>query len=153
MKTQRVIVATAALLLALAWTAVSARAGLPTEVDEGLKSSKFVYMSSTRKDGTLGKASEIWFLYHQGAVYVGTSPKSWRARRIKWGRPQAKIWVGTPTGPAFMATGQVVKEPETEKVLLETFARKYPDGWGKYEANFRKGFADGSRILIKYTPN
>jgi hypothetical protein len=46
-----------------------------------------------------------------------------------------------------------VNEPETQAVLLETFARKYPDGWKKYEESFRKGFADGNRLLIRYAPD
>ena len=126
---------------------------LPAPIEEGLKTSKFVYISSTRKDGNLSKPAEIWFMFHAGAVYVGTSPKSWRAKRIGWKRPQAKIWVGKADGPAFTATGTFVTDPTTQERLLQTFARKYPDGWGKWEKSFRDGFKDGSRVMIKYTPN
>jgi hypothetical protein len=126
---------------------------LQKDLQDQLASSTFVYISSTRKDGTLSRPAEIWFLWHKGSVYVGTPPTTWRVRRIGWGRPQAKIWVGKPDGPSFTATGAVVSEPETQAILLETFARKYPDGWKKYEESFKKGFADGSRVLVRYTPD
>lgn len=126
---------------------------LPAPIEEGLKTSKFVYISSTRKDGNLSKPAEIWFMFHDGAVYVGTSPKSWRAKRIGWKRPQAKIWVGKSDGPAFTAIGTFVNDPATQELLLKTYAQKYPDGWGKWEKSFRDGFKDGSRVMIKYTPN
>lgn len=125
---------------------------LPAPIEDGLKTSKFVYISSTRKDGSLSKPAEIWFMFHDGAVYVGTSPKSWRAKRIGWKRPQAKIWVGKPDGPSFTATGAFVNDPAAQERLLKTFAEKYPDGWGRWEKSFRDGFKDGSRVLIKYTP-
>jgi hypothetical protein len=126
---------------------------LPKNLQDQLASSTFVYISSTRKDGTLSRPAEIWFLWHKGSVYVGSAPTTWRARRIRWGRPQAKIWIGKSDGPSFTATGAIVNEPETQAILLETYAKKYPDGWGKWEENFRKGFADGSRVLIRYTPD
>jgi hypothetical protein len=126
---------------------------LPKDLQDLLASSTFVYISSTRKDGTLSTPAEIWFLWHKGSVYVGTPPTTWRVRRIRWGRPQAKIWIGRPDGLSFTATGAVVNEPEAQAALLETFARKYPDGWKRYEESFRKGFADGSRVLVRYTPD
>lgn len=126
---------------------------LSASLEDGLKTSKFVYISSTRKDGSLSRPAEIWFMYHGGAVYVGTSPKSWRAKRIGWKRPQAKIWVGKSDGPSFVASGAFVSDAATQDLLLKTFAQKYPDGWGKWEKSFRDGFKDGSRVLIKYTPS
>jgi hypothetical protein len=125
---------------------------VPAAAREQLATAKYVYISSTRKDGSLSKPAEIWFMSDHGAVYVGTPPTSWRARRIKAGRPQAKIAVGKPDGPSFTATGAVVKDPALQTLMMETYAKKYPDGWPKYEQKFRSGFADGSRILIKYTP-
>ncbi len=139
------------LLLLLSVTPVVARE-LSKEFDEKLASSTFVYISSTRKDGTLSRPAEIWFLWHKGSVYVASAPTTWRVRRIRWGRPQAKIWIGKPDGPSFSATGAVVDDPEVKKVLLDTFARKYASGWQRWEESFRTGFADGSRVLVRYTP-
>jgi hypothetical protein len=127
-------------------------AALSDSLQHDLATSKYVYIASTRKGGQLGKPAEIWFLYHDGAVYVGTPPTSWRAKRIKAGRPQAKIWVGKPDGPSFLATGAIVNDPKVVDVMLQTYATKYPDGWKTHEEKFRSGFKDGSRVLIKYTP-
>lgn len=135
----------------LAGTAV-ADGGLAEKFDKALSTAKYVYIASTRKDGTLGKPAEIWFLYRNGAVYVGTPQTTWRVRRIKAGRPAAKIWVGSSEGPSFQATGSLVKDADVERAMLEAYAKKYPDGWSRYEKNFRDGFADGSRVIVKYTP-
>jgi hypothetical protein len=141
------------LLFVALWASPTTAGELPKNLQDLLASSTYVYISSTRKDGTLSRPAEIWFLWHKGSVYVASPPTTWRVRRIRWGRPQAKIWIGKPDGPSFTASGAVVNEAETYPILLETYARKYPDGWKKYEESFRKGFADGSRVLIRYTPN
>ena len=130
----------------------SAFAELSPDIKSALTNAKFVYISSTRKDGSLGKPAEIWFMYHDGAVYVGTPPTSWRARRIKKGRPQVKIAVGKPDGPSFMATGAIINDPALYPVMFETYSKKYPEGWSHFEEKFRSGFKDGSRVLIRYTP-
>jgi hypothetical protein len=126
---------------------------LPKNLQDLLASSTYVYISSTRKDGALSRPAEIWFLWRNGSVYVASAPTTWRVRRIRWGRPLAKIWIAKPDGPSFTATGAVVNEPDMYPILFDTFARKYPDRWKSYEDNFRKGLADGSRVLIRYTPN
>lgn len=142
------------LLLGLLLASSSATAGdLSKDLQDALASSTFVYISSTRKDGTLSRPAEIWFLWHKGSVYVASEPTTWRVRRIGWGRPAAKIWIGKLDGPSFLATGAVVDEPDVRGVLLETYARKYPDGWKSWDQKFRQGFADGRRVLVRYTPN
>ena len=127
-------------------------ATLAPEIVRALETSPYVYISSTRKDGSLGRPAEIWFMWYEGAVYVGTRPASWRVRRIQAGRPQAQIAVGRVDGPAFRATGSIVRDRAIEEHLLETFARKYPDRWPSHAEAFRSGFADGSRVLVKYLP-
>ncbi|MEO8603654.1 MAG: hypothetical protein ABI629_13860 [bacterium] len=137
----------AALLLPLA-----AVAALPPDVQQQLANAKYVYISSTRKDGALSKPAEIWFMWHDGAVYVGTRPTSWRVKRIQAGRPDAKIAVGKADGVSFTATGSLVKDAKTEALLMQTYAKKYPDGWATHAENFRSGFKDGSRVVVKYVP-
>ncbi len=141
-----------ALLIVMLCGASARAAELSAEIKSALTSSKYVYIASTRKNGTLSKPAEIWFLYHDGAVYVGTPPTTWRARRIKAGRTTAKIWVGKPDGPSFMATGAIVNEPAVYPVMFETYAKKYAGDWSKIEDKFRTGFKDGSRVLIKFVP-
>jgi hypothetical protein len=136
-------------LLLLPWPAT---AGLSPDLQKALETSKFVYISSTRKSGSLSQPAEIWFIFHDGAVYVGTRPTSWRVKRIKAGRPDAKIAVGSVDGPSFMATGSLVSDPTVQELMLKTYAKKYPEGWQTHENAFREGFKDGSRVLVKYSP-
>ena len=140
------------LLVGLLFVPPSFAADLPKDVQDSLASVTYVYISSTRKDGNLSRPAEIWFLWHKGSVYVASAPTSWRAKRIRWGRPDAKIWVGKPDGPSFLATGAIVNEPDVLPVLFKTFAQKYSERWSSYEESFRKGLADGSRVLIRYKP-
>jgi hypothetical protein len=148
---KRLIRASAALLFALlfAWPAPGA---LSPDIQKALESSQYVYISSTRKDGSLSRPAEIWYMYHDGAVYVGTRPNSWRVRRIKAGRPDAKIAVGNATGPSFTATGSLPNDAAMQELMLKEYARKYPQGWQTHEQSFRQGFKDGSRVLVKYVP-
>jgi hypothetical protein len=125
---------------------------LSAEQQKALESSKYVYIQSTRADGSLGKAAEIWFMYHNGAVWVCSPPTTHRVKRIQAGKTGATIAIGKPDGPSFKAKGSLVKDPEANKALFETFAKKYADGWSSYEKQFKEGLANGSRTLVKYDP-
>ena len=127
-------------------------AALPTDVDRALRESQYVYIQSERKSDTFGKPAEIWFMYDGGAVLVGTSPTSWRVKRIKAGRKRARIAVGKVDGPSFEAMGQLVHDAAVEQRLLAEFGRKYPDGWKRFEDRFREGFKSGDRVIVRYTP-
>jgi len=161
----------AAVLTTLCVLPAPATAELPAAVAKQLANAKYVYIASTRKDGGLSRPSEIWFLYHRGAVYVGTPKRSWRVRRIKAGRTAAKIWVGKPDGhalmtvterelqdlPSFMATGAVVEDPRVRNLMLATYAKKYHEpgsyvDWESAEEEFKSGFRDGERVLVRYKP-
>lgn len=146
----------------LAWVALAAlvvvappsasAASLSETQLKQLAESKYVYVSSQRKDGSFSPPAEIWFMVHDGSVWVGTLKKSWRARRIAAGRTAAKVRIGSPTGPEFDATAAIVSDAAAWKVLFDSLARKYPDGWPKHEKAFRDGAADGTRVLIRYSP-
>ncbi len=125
---------------------------LGPEIQAGLRDSSYVYLASQRKDGAFGEPAEIWFMFAEGAVWVGTRKSSWRAKRIRAGRPAATIAVGTREGPTLTATGAIVKDEKMYATMFRTFAKKYPSGWRKHEEGFRTGFADGSRVLIRYDP-
>ena len=125
-------------------------AGISTEQQKALDSAKYVYIQSARKDGTLGSPAEIWFFHHQGAVWVCSPKTTHRVKRIQARQTKAKVAIGKKDGPSFNAKGSVVKDEAVNKVMFETFAKKYADGWSSYEKQFKEGLADGSRTLIKY---
>lgn len=133
-------------------TAPARSASLTPELQQALDSSKYVYIQSERKDGTLGQPAEIWFMHYNGAVWVASPTTTHRVKRIQAGQTKAKVWIGKTNGPAFDAKGSIVTDPEVNKVLFDTFAKKYADGWSSFEKSFRDGLANGSRVLIKYEP-
>ena len=142
----------ASLTVLLATLVTTAAAALSPDVDRALHDAKYVYVQSERKSGQLGKPAEIWFYYDGKAVYVGTPPTSWRVRRLKAGRKKAHIAVGKADGPAFDATGEVVKDAAAEQKMMDEYARKYPEGWARFADKFREGFKSGERVLVRYTP-
>ena len=146
--------ATVLALVAVALLANRAGAGGPLDpaLEAKLASSPYVYVSSLRKDGAFSKPAEIWFLWHDGAVWVGTPPTTWRVKRIKAKRPMARIAVGSVDGPTFFARGAVVNDAKVADLMFATYAKKYPDRWPGYAEKFQTGMKDGSRVLVRYTP-
>jgi hypothetical protein len=130
----------------------AAWAKLTPDLSKALGEARYVYIQSERKSGEFSKAAEIWFFVDGGIVYVGTRPTSWRVKRIKAGRPLARIAIGSPQGPSFEATGKLVKDAALEAKLMAAFAKKYPEGWATHADNFRDGFRSGDRVLVAYTP-
>lgn len=130
---------------------VAARADVPSpEVVRALETSSYVYVATQRKDGSFGSPAEIWFMWDDGAVWMASPTTTWRVKRIKAGRPAARITVGSRSGPTFTARGAIVRDPAMYDRLYATFAKKYPDRWPGYETRFRDGLRDGSRVLMRY---
>ncbi|GIW40593.1 MAG: hypothetical protein KatS3mg076_1170 [Candidatus Binatia bacterium] len=136
---------------ALAAGPVSA-GGFDPALREALERSRYVYIQSQRPDGTFGRKAEIWYHFDGESVWVASSAKSYRVRRIRSGRTAARIFVGRPDGPSFEAEGRVVVDPAREAELLSVFSRKYSADWGRWEEAFRRGFASGERVLVRYGP-
>ena len=135
------------------YTPVTAATGaLSGAMQQLLDTSKYVYIQSERKSGNLGSKAEIWFFHHDGAVWVGTPVSTHRVKRIQAGRTKAKVWIGSKDGSSFDATGSLVTDEAVNEIMYKTFEKKYADGWSTYEDHFRKGFADGSRTLVRYDP-
>ena len=91
---------------------------------------------------------------------------SWKARSVAKGLDRARIWVGDHggwtrvlghneafrAGPSFDARAALVRDEALLDRLLSIFEAKYPDEIGKWRDRMRKGYADGTRVLIRYTP-
>lgn len=148
---RRVLPTTAAALALLVSMAVAA--DLPADITGHLEKDPYVYIASTRKSGDLGAAAEIWFDWNGKTVLVGTSVDSYRVKRIQAGRTAARIWVENNEGPWFGATGELVKDEAAQNAMIAAFAKKYGAAFeGKWQAKFREGFAQGTRVLVRYTP-
>jgi len=126
-----------------------------------------VYVSPLRADGRESAChGEVWFGWLDGAVVVITGSERWKARALARGLDRARIWVGDHgtwkgliganeefrKAPAFEARAAIAKDAQLLDRLLATFERKYPEEIGRWRDKMRKGFADGSRVLIRYTP-
>jgi hypothetical protein len=127
-------------------------ARLSPEQRSALEKATYVYISSTRKDGTPSKEAEIWFMLYDDSIWVGSAPTSWRVKRIRWHRPDATIHIGTPDGPSLRARGELVTDEKLYDKLCDTFAVKYSSRWPRWDKSFREGLRSGERVLVRYTP-
>jgi hypothetical protein len=128
------------------------------------KSSPLVYVSPLLANGSESRChGEVWFFMDGGDVVLATATKTWKARALELGRDRARVWVGdfgpyskTPekvkTAPNIVAKASHDKDPAVFARLLAAYAVKYPDEWAKWKPRFESGNADGSRIVIRYSP-
>jgi len=157
----------AALAGALAPRALARAAAAEPALDAALERSGFVYVSPLRADGQESTChGEVWFGWLDGAVVLITARERWKARAVLSGQDRARIWVGDHgtwkqligksedfrRAPSFEARAAIAKDPALLERLLATFERKYPEEIGRWRERMRQGFADGSRVLIRYTP-
>ena len=140
---------------------------LAPELTRALEKSPFVYVSPLRSDGRESAChGEVWYGWLDGSVVLITSAESWKARSLDRGLERARLWVGDygrwkrvvgrneafRSGPSFEARATVAREEALLERLLEVYQRKYPEEIGRWRERFRSGFADGTRVLIRYAP-
>ena len=157
----------AALAGALAPRALARAAAVDAPLAAALEKSPYAYVSPLRSDGRESSChGEVWYGWLDGSVVVITGSERWKARALAKGLDRARIWVGDHgtwkgmlganeefrRAPAFDARAALSKDAKLLDRLLATFERKYPDEIGEWRDKMRKGFADGSRVLIRYTP-
>ncbi|MDG2335400.1 MAG: hypothetical protein P8Q97_14345 [Myxococcota bacterium] len=137
---------------------------LPKATQEALDTSPLVYISPLLADGKESRChGEVWFFVDGGSVVIVTATDRWKANAVRQGRDQARLWVGDfgqvgrsgdryRKAPSFVADAEIISDRAVFDRLLESFAKRYPDGWAKWKPRFEKGFADGSRVMIRYSP-
>jgi hypothetical protein len=138
---------------------------LSPDIVQALSESPLVYLSPLDHNGNPSRCqAEIWFVMVQDALLVCTDSKSWRARAAATARQHTQIWVGDvgvwETGfdrhlklPSLRATASIEGAPEAVEAALEAFGEKYPIQWLLWGNRFRRGLADGSRVMLSYWPN
>ena len=71
-------------------------------------------------------------------------------------RANALCFLGHDQGfrqaPSFEARAEAVKDDALLERLLAIYAKKYPDEIDKWRDRMRRGYTDGTRVLIRYTP-
>lgn len=151
---------TAAALLA---PAVLVRAA---ELEEALRDSRFVYVSPLLADGAESTChGEVWYAWLDGAAVVITASDGWKARALRRGLDRARVWVGDHgrwkqllgrneafrQAPHFDARVEAVKDAALLDSTLAVFETKYPAEIGQWRDKMRSGYADGSRVLLRYS--
>lgn len=130
---------------------------------EALASSKLVYLTPIKRDGEESRCkAEIWFAFHDDAVFVVTPATAWRAKAVGLGLTRARLWVGEfgvwtraegafRAAPELMATAAFETAAETRAQVLAIMGEKYAgQGWGNWGPRFEQGLADGSRVMLRY---
>jgi hypothetical protein len=138
------------------------------EFESALASSLFVYVSPLRSDASESRChAEVWYGWIDGAVVLITGRDRWKARAVARGLDRARIWVGDygrwkrligkdegfRKGPSFVARAEFVRDAALLDRLLAIYEKKYPEEIGDWRVPMRSGFADGSRVLIRYRPD
>lgn len=139
-------------------------AALPDATSTALSESDLIYLTPIKSDGSESTChAEVWFAYDGSDLYVCTSTQAWRARAIAQGLDQVRLWVGEHgtwtdsdgafrQAPELMATGIIETDPAGVERGLEVLGDKYSLQWIVWGPRFRNGLAEGSRVMLRYTP-
>jgi len=131
---------------------------------EALVATDLIYLTPIRADGTESRCqAELWFASDGTDIYVVTAAAAWRARAVADGLDRARIWVGdlgvwTRTDgryrnlPQVEASAAFVTDSGEHARVLKLFGSKYPLGWVLWGPRFRRGLANGSRVMLRYQP-
>ncbi|MAJ60128.1 MAG: hypothetical protein CBC48_09130 [bacterium TMED88] len=137
---------------------------LPKETEQAMRTSPLIYVSPLRSNGQESRChGEVWFFEDEGDAVIFTARDRWKATAVRDGLDQARIWVGDvgPVGrsggrfrqePSFKASASLDTSSETFSHLMTSFAKRYPDEWGKWAPRFQKGWDQGTRVMIRYRP-
>jgi hypothetical protein len=142
---------------------------LPEPALQQLGTSKFVYVSPLKKDGSESTChGEVWFAWLDGCVLVNSRRGTWKVKAIQSGLDRARIWAGdygrwkaplggTPSdafrkGPTFDAHASFETDRKWNDQLIALYDTKYGDDFARWHEDMQTGFYSGQRMLIRYKP-
>jgi PPOX class probable F420-dependent enzyme len=111
---------------------------------------KYLSLETFKKDGR-GVQTPVWFVLHDGALYVYTEADSWKVKRIR-NNPRVRVALctmrGRVTGPWTEGTASIVQDAERDLAdrLLD---RKY---FLKRLANWFRRVSPRERAMIRIRP-
>ena len=129
-------------------------AELPPDVASRLRESSLIYVATRRKSGTRSTIAPIWFYYEGGdELFFTTSPKSWKARRLRRGSP-LYVWVGDEQGPFLLGEARPETDPAVTARMGEAYAKKYWIAWLGFFRPRPERVADGRTVAysVRLTP-
>jgi PPOX class probable F420-dependent enzyme len=119
--------------------------------DASLANASYIYIATVRKDGNQSRAARVWFIATGGKILIDTDRDSWKAKRIRRGSPVI-VWVGTPTGPAFVGKAEFVTDHAVQDFMIEQIPKKYWLAWLGLFGPKRAKFDSGRVVTIRITP-
>jgi len=120
-------------------------------VRSALATAKNLYVATERKDGSRSDAAPIWFMADEEAVWFTTVPSSWKAKRVKLGRP-LHVNVGTREGPYFKGRGTLVSDPAVAARMAPVYSGRYWIAWlGFFRPNPERVRA-GKTLIVRVVP-
>ena len=123
---------------------------MPESTFAELGSHKYISLETFKKNGQ-GVKTPVWFVLHNGALYVYTEADSWKTKRIR-NNPRVRVAVcnvrGDVRGPWLDATASIV-EGEERRTADKLLDRKY---FLKVIFNFLTKINRHTRAMIKIKP-
>jgi hypothetical protein len=146
------LLAATVLMTALATFAPNAIAAASARDAGALAKFSYIYIATVRKDGNQSRAVPVWFITSgDNQVLIETSPTSWKAKRIRRGSP-ALIWIGSPTGPAFIGKAEIVEDKALEEEVIAGYPKKYLLARIGYARPTRAKLDAGQIVVIRISP-
>ncbi len=151
-------------LLGVSSMAMANHHAMRKTLPQGSRTSPLIYLSPIKTNGGVSRCqAEVWYAALGERMYVVTDAKAWRARAVQQGLTQATIWVGDvglwqrsdgkyKQLPSFQANGALADDATEHDAVLQHMSRKYAAEWDTWGPRFRKGLADGSRVMLRYAP-
>lgn len=128
-----------------------------------LEKSQLIYLTPIVSGGKESAChGEVWFVTHQGDVFVVTKADAWRSEAIRRGFTQTNIWIGEfgpwkraqnayRSAPFLQLQGQLEVNKSVHQPVLEAFGHKYAAEWDSWGPRFHRGMTDGTRVMLRYT--
>ena len=125
--------------------------------------SPLIYLSPIKSNGELSKCqAEVWYVSDGDDFFVVTAHDAWRAKAVQQGLHRAQVWVGDVGNwhstdgawrslPSVMTQVRFEQDPVRQAQLLDAFGSKYSAEWGTWGPRFKRGLANGSRVMLKYS--
>ena len=125
---------------------------LPLEFRRVLQRAKLLYLTTFGANGKAGTVP-VLFWFEDEAIYFCSQRDTLKVRRIRQ-TGRATIRAGKLDGTSLSCRAQLLEDvPELQARLLHTYRRRYWLRWLFLGPRLRKGFADGTEVLIRLVPD
>lgn len=121
-----------------------------TLLERSLKASKLCYLTTYSTQGKPGTV-EIWFLHHEGKVYIDTAVGTLKVRKLR-ADSRASVAIGSRKGPVLSGMARFADEATVRRVAPLLNA-KYDGAWGDDEEFIARHLGEPTDVLLELTPD